>query len=263
MPCGRLWRTAKVRTNVRPHFARLHPFVERARRFSGWEFSDLGLRQLEPGPPWDFEGLVRRLAATRRAALDLGTGGGELLAKLRPDVPHLAVATEEWVVNAPIAHRRLSSLGVHVVRAKSTRLPFRNSSFDIVVDRHEELSPAEVDRVLMPGGLLVTQQVGRHNWRELRQHFPRMTDFGDLRSEYVRGFVDCGFEVESSEHEFRVAYPSLGEFVFMLCVAPWEIPDFDVERDLDALLAFESDCLTKDGLVVTECRYLVIARKPE
>ena len=64
------------------------------------------------------------------------------------------------------------------------------------------------------------------------------------------------------DHEFRVAYPSLGEFVFMLCVAPWEIPEFEVERDLDALLAFESDCLTDDGLVVTECRYLIDARKP-
>jgi len=34
-----------------------------------------------------------------------------------------------------------------------------------------------------------------------------------------------------------------------------------LERDLDALLALESDCLTKDGLVVTECRYLIVALK--
>ena len=59
-----------------------------------------------------------------------------------------------------------------------------------------------------------------------------------------------------------MAYPSLGEFVFMLCVAPWEMPEGDVAHDLHAPLAFESDCLTEDGHVVTECRYLVVTRKP-
>ena len=219
------------------------------------------MRPLEGAPPWDFEALVRRYAATRHAALDLGTGGGELLATLRPDLAARVVATEEWVANAPVAFRRLSPLGVHVLRAKSTCLPLRNSAFDLVVDRHEELLPSEVDRVLTPGGVFVTQQVGRHNWQELRRRFHRMSNFGDSRSEYSREFLDRGLAVETSEHDRRVAYPSLGEFVFMICVAPWEIPQFDVERDLEALLAFESDCLTGDGLVVTECRYLLVATK--
>ena len=166
-------------------------------------------------------------------------------------------------MNAPIAFRRLSPLGVDVLRAQSLRLPLRNDSFDLIVDRHEEFSLSEVDRVLAAGGRFVTQQVGRHNWRELRRHMPRMTDFGDLRSAYVREFASRGFAVESLEHEFRVAYPSLGEFVFMLCIAPWEIPDFAVDRDLDSLLSFEAACLTQDGLVVTECRYLIVVRKPE
>jgi len=47
----------------------------------------------------------------------------------------------------------------------------------------------------------------------------------------------------------------------MLLVAPWTIPEFDVERDLDALLAFESAQGTEEGLVVTECRYLLVGRK--
>jgi len=243
--------------------ARLEPFVEKARRFSGWDFRDIRLHNVDPGPPWDFEGVVRSYATQSRAALDLGTGGGELLASLRPALPRRAVATEPWIVNAPIAFRRLSPLGVHVVRAESTRLPFRNSSFDLIVDRHEEFSPGEVDRLLAPGGRFVTQQVGRSNWRELRRHISRMTDFGDLRSRYVREFVGRGFEVESLEHEFRVAYPSLGEFVFMLCIAPWEISDFSVDRDLEELLSLEADCLTQDGLVVTESRYLIVARKAD
>jgi len=241
--------------------AGLKAFEDRARSFSGWDFAELGVRVLEPGLPWDYEELVRRYGTDRRATLDLGTGGGELLAALRRALRGRVVATEEWVVNAPVAFRRLSALGVHVVRARSSRLPFRDHSFDLVIDRHEEFDPGDVDRVLSPGGRFLSQQVGRHNWQELRRRLPRMTDWGDLRSAYVQEFRTRGFEVESREHEFQVAYPSLGEFAFMLCVAPWEIPDFHVERDLDALLAFESDCATSEGLVVTECRYLIDARK--
>jgi hypothetical protein len=59
-----------------------------------------------------------------------------------------------------------------------------------------------------------------------------------------------------------VAYPSLGEFVYMLAVASWTIPAFDLEADLDALLALEADCLRDEEFVVTEDRYLIIARKP-
>ena len=180
---------------------------------------------------------------------------------LRPALPSRVFATEEWIVNAPIAYRRLSPLGVHVLRAKSARLPFADDSFDLVLSRHEEFAPPEVTRVLAPGGRFVTQQVGRHNWRELRPHFPRMTDFDDLRSEYVKAFDRLGLEVESAEHAHRVAYPSLGEVVFLLCVAPWDLPDFDVERDLDALLAFESACGTGEGLVLTESHYLIVAAK--
>jgi len=242
--------------------ARLRPPAERARSFSGWDLSDHRPHALEPEPPWDFGNLVREFGPASSAVLDLGTGGGEILSALRPSLPNTVVATEEWIVNAPIAFRRLSPLGVHVVRAKSMQLSFADASFDLLLSRHEEFAPGEVARVLAPGGRFVTQQVGRLNWRELRRHFPRMTDFGDLRSECVEAFHRIGFAVESKEHTHRVAYASLGDIVFMLSVAPWEIPDFDLERDLDALLALEMDCGTADGLLVTESRYLIIARKP-
>jgi len=67
--------------------------------------------------------------------------------------------------------------------------------------------------------------------------------------------------VESREEDSPVAYGSLGEVVFMLCVAPWTIPDFDLERDLDAMRSLETACATKDGLVLTESRFLLVANK--
>lgn len=240
---------------------RLRPFVERADGFSGWTF-DFEPRHLGPPLPWSYEDLVRAHARGTTSVLDLGTGGGERLAAMRDGLPQRVVATEEWSVNVPVAHARLAPLGVEVVRVPSEVSPFADRSFDLVINRHSGLEPAEIARLVRPGGAFVTQQVGRGNWDELVPHFPRLHDWGDELGSSSAALREFGFNVTVHEHRERVAYPSLGEFVYMLSVASWTIPDFDLERDIDALLALERDCLTDEGFVVTEDRYLLTARKP-
>jgi SAM-dependent methyltransferase len=252
---------------------RLRPAVERAQAFTGWDFTGFDVpKLLVPGPPWDYEALVREYARDAESALDLGTGGGEFVASVRDDLPARVVATEEWHVNAPIAYRRLSPLGVDLVWCRSLHLPFQSETFDLVFDRHEELDPSEVARVMRPSGRAVTQQVGPDNWIELQRYFggatagnrgdSRLTDFGDIRGEYASGFQSAGLRVVRNEqHDYKVAYEGLGDIVFMLLITPWTIPDFDVERDIDALLALEADCSTDDGLVMTWSRFLIVAEK--
>ena len=240
----------------------LQPWLDRARSLHGWDFGDIHSRNLGPSLPWYFSACVLQRVAGRHSVLDMGTGGGELLAILLPAFYGRVVATEEWSRNAPVAFRRLTPLGVSVVRSRSLHLPFADATFDLVIDRHEEFDPPEVGRVLAPGGEFITQQVGHQEWRELRRFLPRMNDFGDLRLMYSRGFERLGFEVEGTEHSYTVTYPSLGEIVFMLGVSPWTLPDFDLVRDLDALVAFEAQCSDAEGVVVTESRFLITARKP-
>ncbi len=193
----------------------------------------------------------------------MGTGGGELLSEIRHTLPSQVVATEEWKINAPIAKKALAVLGVHVIRCRSLMLPFNNSKFDLALNRHEELEPSEVARILSPHGRVITQQVGDNNWKELRSHFPRMTNFDDLRSKYATGFEAAGLKIISDvQHDYKVAYATLGEFVYMLGVSPWTIPRFDIENDIDSLLSFEAECHTEDGLVLTESRFLIVAEKP-
>lgn len=238
---------------------RLRPFQQRARGFSGWSF-DLDVRR--PPLPWDYDRHVRGFARGMTAVLDIGTGGGERLAKLRDDLPRMLVATEEWPTNAPIARERLAPLGVEVVHASDEVSPFEVNSFDLVINRHSAFDPAEIARILRPGGALLTQQVGRADWQELAAHFPRLHDCGDLLGRYSSELRELGFNVTLHEFQQPVAYPSLGEFVYMLSVTTWLLAGFDVERDVDALLALERDCLTDDGLMVTEDRYLLTARMP-
>jgi SAM-dependent methyltransferase len=193
----------------------------------------------------------------------MGTGGGEVLARISAGMPSRFVATEEWVRNAPVAHRRLAPLGIDVVRAQSLSLPFRDGWFDLVLNRHEELDPAEVARILAPDGAILTQQVGPHNWPELDQFFPRRHDFGDLFAEYRNGFETSGLAIVTArQHGERVAFGSLGDVAYMLLVAPWDIPGFDPEADIEALLALEDAFGTADGIVLTESRFVIEARKP-
>lgn len=246
----------------RDRLAELQPYIDRARHFSGWS-PDVHEIALEPGPPWDYALLVRLHGSVAASVLDMGTGGGERLALLRPSLPEFVVATEEWVVNAPIAHDRLAPLGVHVTRASSLQLPFNDSAFDLVIDRHEGLDPAEVARVLRPGGTVITQQMGRNLWRELRAYFPYMTDFGDLFHAYVNGFRSAGLMVSQQlEHDYRFAYPTLGELVYTMLIAPWQFPGFDPERELDALLAVERDLACPQGIALTMSHFLIVAQKP-
>lgn len=240
--------------------ARLRPWVERARTFSGWDLSDVEPRLLEPGPPWDYEQLARKVLRDASSVLDIGTGGGEVLSGLVTARARF-VATEQWDVNAPVAAHRLCPLGVEVIHAQSLRLPFGEESFDIILSRHEEMDCAQVAAMLKPGGTVLTQQVGSDLWIEVGDYFPRWVVVEGIFESYVEAFRTAGLEVDARQHRYKVAYKGLGEFLYLLALTPWQLPDLDLESDLDALLRMETELTTPDGLVVTESRDLIVARK--
>ncbi|HEX5479861.1 MAG TPA: methyltransferase domain-containing protein [Dehalococcoidia bacterium] len=235
---------------------------ERAARATGWLFGDL--RATNPSPtPWSYEAMAGELVRGASRVLDLGTGGGERLAVIILGSTARVVATEEWQLNAPVAYRRLRPLGVPVVRCSSLAVPFAGASFDLVLDRHEALDPAEVARLLAPGGVVLTQQVGPHNWPELTPYFPEKVIFEDHFELYQGGFRDNGLAIDDVRwHDGTVAFERLSDLVFMLLVAPWEAPGFDPGRDVDRLIEIEDALRREQGIVLTEPRYLIRAHKP-
>ena len=161
-----------------------------------------------------------------------------------------------------MAARRLAGRA-HVVRASSLRLPFQDARFDLVLSRHEELSPKEMARVLTPGGQCLTQQVASDYWPELRAVFPEMTRFPDHYSEYQREVIEEGLRVEEAR-EFRrpVRFRELGHLVYQLVAGPWILPSFSVESHREALARLEERVQSPQGLVVTEAFYLLRVRAP-
>lgn len=138
--------------------------------FSGWDFSWLEGRFVQTEGlhgKLDYERHARAAVAKATAVLDLGTGGGELLSRLVP-FPPIAIATEAYPPNVAIASQRLAPLGVKVVctdggchdsrgpqqpnRWPQRRLPFADTTFDLVLVSSVSFCPREVYRVLKSGG---------------------------------------------------------------------------------------------------------------
>jgi hypothetical protein len=242
---------------------RLRPHVESASRFTGWmDFPPTKL--ISDDLPWSYSQRVRELLPDSGTVLDIGTGGAERLASYLNGYSGRVVATEEWSTNVPVAAETLRPLGGAVVHCMDARQPFVDASFHLILDRHSELDPVDVARMLKPGGTVLTQQVNGDCWPELRSFFPRKTDNGDIFRRYRDGFAASGLRVRRAEEHDRVtAYESLGALVYMLCITPWTIPDFDpLGNDLQALLEAERALTTADGVVVTEGRMIIEAQKP-
>ena len=112
-------------------------------------------------------------------------------------------------------------------------------------------------------GRLFTQQIGANFWKELLEFFPRARPgSGRLFERYVRGLENAGLVItRAEEHDTNVAFRSLGDLGYMLAVTPWTIPGFDLDRDLDTLLALERSLKRDDGIVLTEGFFAIEARK--
>jgi SAM-dependent methyltransferase len=239
--------------------------------FAGWDFSYLEGRFVEGKPSWDYRSKVLDAVREVSTMLDIGTGGGELLASLSP-LPRNTFATEPWEPNFEVARRRLEPLGARVIKvASENHLPFDSGYFELVIDRHEEFSSAEVYRILKPGGTFITQQVGGLNLDELFQLLQKpihgrvthpnpslnlATISADLKA--------AGFRpVEGLEESFPSYFYDVGAVIYLLKHAPWEIPDFDAKKYREPLAAMHRRITEEGKLKVTSSRLYVRAKKPQ
>ena len=134
----------------------------------GWDFSHLDGRYTQDDTlPWDYKRAVLSALRPDSRILDMDTGGGEFLLSLNHP-HHLTSAIENYPPNVELCKQTLLPLGIDFKGAAADGpLPFPDSTFDLVLNRHGSFDPKEVFRVLKPGGVFLTQQVGEDNDREL------------------------------------------------------------------------------------------------
>jgi SAM-dependent methyltransferase len=222
---------------------------------SGWDFCWLEGRATEQRPPWGYQRLLAQRLAEAKAALDIQTGGGEVVDGV-PTLPTTMAATESWPPNCIKATSRLHHRGVVVVATPDERaLPFADAAFDLVSSRHpNSVWWDEVARVLAPGGRYLAQHIGARTNAELYEWFlgPRDDAYGPRHHDREKAAAAAaGFEiVEFETARLRVEFFDIGAVVYFLRKVIWCVPDFSVERYRDRLRALH-ERIVADGVFVS------------
>jgi SAM-dependent methyltransferase len=236
---------------------------------AGWDFSWLEGRATEQRPSWGYQRMMGERMAAASAALDIQTGGGEVLAGV-PKLPPLMVATESWPPNIAKATRLLHPLGAGVIAdADEPPLPFADEAFDLVVSRHPvTVWWEEIARVLRPGGTYFSQQVGPASVFELVEYFlgPLPEEVRNTRHpDHARRAAEAaGLEVVDLRSEsLRTEFSDIGAVIYFLRKVIWMVPGFTVDQYRDRLRQLHEQIQEQGPFVAHTARFLIEARKPE
>src|ERR1043165_5268147 len=221
----------------------------------GWDFSWFEGRATEERPSWGYARLMGERLADAESALDLHTGGGEVL-NLAPKLPSLMAATEGWPPNVEKATRLLGPRGVVVVASPDDApLPFADAAFELVTARHPVKAHfTEIARVLRPGGTYFAQHVGPSSVFELVDYFlgPQPDEVRAGRDPYAeqREAEAAGLEIVDLRAErLRIEFYDIGAVVPFLRKVVWMVPGFTVD-------AFDSQLLSLHGQIKGERRFV-------
>lgn len=239
---------------------------EEQQPFTGWDFSYLDGRMLEDQPPWSYSARADELMRRAASVVDLDTGGGEQLLKLKGSWPPKVVVTENYPPNVQLARQRLAPFGVQVLDTPLTTdgpIPFADGEFDLVLNRHGAFNPHEVARILTPGGTFLTQQVHGLWAHDLLAAFGIQPQWPELSLEFfVPRLQAAGLTIVTAEDwSGRLAFTDVGAIVYYLKAVPWTVPGFTVQTHADYLLKLQNRLERGDGLVFTARKYLIEAQK--
>jgi SAM-dependent methyltransferase len=234
----------------------------------GWDFSWLDGRAIEERPSWGYQRLMSPRLAAVSAALDIQTGGGEVLSGAAKFPPTMA-AVESWPPNAALATKLLHPRGVVVVATRDQPpLPFADEAFDLVTSRHPNtVWWTEIARVLRPGGSYFAQQIGPATMSELVEYFigPHPQKGAELHPDTQRARAHAaGMQIVDLRMErLRAEFFDIGAVIYFLRKVIWTVPDFTVDRYRERLRELH-DRITRDGRFLAHAsRVLVEAQKPD
>ncbi|MFG2102833.1 class I SAM-dependent methyltransferase [Micromonospora echinaurantiaca] len=232
----------------------------------GWAFDWLAGRATEERPPWGYARLVADRMASADAALDVDTGGGEVLAEV-PHPPRLLVATEGWPPNVLVARRVLRRVGGSVVAVTpDAPLPFRDAAFDLVVSRHPVRTDwAETARVLRPGGTFLSQQIGPGTVRELSEAIlgPLPPPAERHPEQAVAAARAAGLTVvDLRQATLRTVFHDIAAVVWFLRKVVWTVPGFTVGRYRPQLARLHHRIRAEGPFVAHARRFLIEAHRP-
>lgn len=244
---------------------RIKWLAEEAAAFRGWDFSHLDGRITEEALPWDYRAIIGKFLHPEHKLLDMGTGGGEFLLLLKHPYKNTSV-TEAYPPNFRLCMEKLLPLGITVRQTQDDDIiPYDDGEFNVVINRHESFNAQEVFRVLKPGGIFITQQVGGENNRALSEL---------LIDDFIPSFIQhnlvenlsllqtTGFIIIQNGESFpKVRFSDVGAIVYYAKIIEWEYPGFSVQKCFNALMDLHKTIEEQSYLESREHRFFLVCSK--
>jgi len=254
-----------------PARAELVALYDAVAEVEGWDF-----RGAEPVPetePWRWEEEVRAACTPASRVLDIGTGGGEVFREYS-DAFELGLGVDRSAERIDVARKHSLEPNLRFAVMDAATLAMRDASVDVVLARCADYDPAEVHRVLTPGGVFVTLQMADRDtqnifdafrwgsygmyWRSVfesrelpyRTSLDAATDFQDL---------GCA-EIHYEEFDVSQYFRDIASLVLFLKASP--LPErFDPEAHYDAFASLVRDFSSERGIETNAHRELLVVRK--
>ena len=232
----------------------------------GWDFSHIDGRYTEEDDlPWDYRETILRYLNPETKLLDIDTGGGEFLLSLNHSHENTA-ATEGYPPNVELCRQTLLPLGIDFRPGDGKeKLPFKDGSFDMVINRHGDFNAEDIYRVLKSSGIFITQQVGAENDRALVEQLLPGTPM-PFPEQYLaiarEKFEQAGFTILEAQEAFPpIRFYDVGALVWFARIIEWEFPGFSVERCKEQLFAAQETLDQGRSIDGVTHRFLLVARK--
>ncbi|MDR0644801.1 MAG: class I SAM-dependent methyltransferase, partial [Treponema sp.] len=117
--------------------------------------------------PWDFRLIVKKFLKGKQSLLDMFASNADFLNYL-PSLPPYIALVDKLPPDAPEQVWNVKGERIRVKHSSGDcELPFPDASFDLILNRNGKYEIGEVRRVLAPGGVFITQQIGGMNALDL------------------------------------------------------------------------------------------------
>jgi SAM-dependent methyltransferase len=251
---------------------KLRSVIDAVQPGHGWDFSRV---QWESDPlPWSYSEIVRRYLSPVQRVLDLGTGGGELFIRLAEHYgsgvgidgdPNMVAAADANLTDAVDCR-------VKFLAMDAAELQFPAAAFDVVLCRHAPAYPAEVARVLKPGGVFITQQIGARNHHNITTAFGcgpagehSLVESRQTVAAWAQDFAAHGCAIRAQAHyDVPYYYRDVESLVFWMKALGCP-PDLDAEAHVDRYAATLLDLVTQHqtprGIATNVHRELLIVQR--
>ena len=212
---------------------------------------------------------VVRKAPEHGKILDIGTGNAHIPIEVISRNRELEIfAIDLSKASVKIAKENTSTFrNIHILRADSYNLPFRDEVFDDVIVRLAPHSIKEAYRVLKKGGWYIHRACGEYNcWKEVHEVFGERAlpyaraDWWKTSIRRLERYAWYGFETVYEMAFLIKKYYTLDQIVKEMLFNPI-VKDFDPERDKPKLKELERKYKTGKRIRITGDPLIIFGKR--